>query len=40
MPLEVVKILFELTMKGTIKFDREIKEWFEIGTFDQFEPTL
>ena len=40
MPLEVVKILCELSKKGNIKFDREIKEWFEIGTFDQFEPSL
>jgi O6-methylguanine-DNA--protein-cysteine methyltransferase len=40
MPLEVVKILFELSKKGKIEFDREINEWFAIGTFDQVEPSL
>lgn len=39
-PVDVCKIVFELSKKGNIKFDEQVGKWSDLGPSTQFEPTL
>ena len=39
-PTEVCKILFALSKTGSIKFEKKVKDWRELGPFDQFGSSL